>query len=273
MGQLQLKEVPEDVDKSYYIKTSGQSFNQFMRECKEVERDYEKFDSLLDKYTNLSGVHRSMFADVFTHYISHGVPELETISLIKATFDKHLTLYPDARLIDLGTGSGVFPWLLHRSGIPKDKIIAVDLPLEQRTQRCPNSFWDNIIEDENYICDKNDMVLVVWGFGRYYALDRYLLNGGSCVVILGEDSDGCTFPANFFTVKNHSEVYAEVLPAGMESIPGLEPDYVRRGKAPSAELKNIMKGWNTETYHVMGAKKMSSPDYLTINTRERKDEI
>ena len=219
------KPVHEDLDESYYKKCTGFSYNEFLDECKNINNDYEKFDRVLEKYISMEGFKRSMFRDIFISYVSFAVPTHQVIEIIYQTFMKHLERYPDAKLIDLGCGSGVFTWLLYRKGIQRDKLIAVDVPSEKKTQKFSATYWNDIIEDENYIINPNDMVFIGWG---YFSIKKHVNNGCKCILILGEDDDGCTLTADYF--KDNKE-------------------------------------WNVIKYEVLGGANMLTSDYLTINTR------
>jgi len=125
------------------------------------------------------------------------IPAPETIQLIYLAFSQHQEMHPTAKFVDMGTGSGVFCWLLHRAGIPRDRLIAVDLPEDMKTQEFAHCYWDDIIRDAGYTPNEEDFLFIAWGYEEdtieeeiWPPIQRYVDAGGCCVAILGDD--GCT---------------------------------------------------------------------------------
>jgi hypothetical protein len=65
MGNTAIEQVSPEFDAGYYKKITGYSYNEFISECKEIDRDYIKFDVLLNKYTIMLGFNRIMFREAF----------------------------------------------------------------------------------------------------------------------------------------------------------------------------------------------------------------
>jgi hypothetical protein len=120
----------------------------------------------------------------------------------------------------------------------------VDVAPEKQTQEFTATYWDEIIRQEDYIINNEDIVLIGWGYGCYPSLSRYITDGGTCVVIIGEDEDGCTLPANFLC----SMAMASPLAISKE---------------------NNADCWEVEHHAVLGGANLITPDILTINTRYR----
>lgn len=255
MGNTQVNPVPAELDVGYYQKLTGLSYNQFLKDCQELGTDYDKFDRLMETYTKITPVpYRSMFRDLFVSYISFAVPTPKAIKILYEAFKEHLKQYPNAKFVDFGAGSGVFCWLLHRAGIPKDQLLAIDLPSKEpekttrfnkfpegsteqetlsflfagtKTHEFCHTFWE-ITETPAYVANPEDLLFVGWGYGCGGVIDQYEGDGGKCLIILGELEDGATYPADEFS--KH-------------------------------------EGWKVEYFQVLGSMNTLSPDILSINTR------
>lgn len=245
----------------------------FEEECKKVKRDYSKFDQVLDKFMKSKG--KTCLVEPFNMYFGFSVPGPNIISMIYDTFMNHRKLYPTAKLVDLGTGSGIYPWLLNREGIAKDDIVAVDLPTKEQLQSFGSCYWDNIVRDNSYTPNADDMVFISWGYGRYASLDRYLLAGGKCVIIIGERR-GATLHVDFFSIdwdiyktrEDSDEENSSDIEDVQKVFQGLyiAPDSIMRGSIPEGDLKVTIKGWNTKMYQIDTVNVLSQ-DYLSINTK------
>jgi hypothetical protein len=231
--------------------------------CSEIKGDYSRFDKVLEEFQKTKA--KTCLVEPFNLYIGFSVPEKRIIDLLYTTFTTHLEKYPGAKLVDLGTGSGIYPWLLSRKGIAKEKLLAVDLVLGELTQKFECSYWD-ILRHSDYVPHINDMVFISWGYGRYPSLDTYLLNGGKCVVILGE-IDGITLDVQLFSNKVLDT------PEYAIDFPECDEDYIDlTGKEMSDEMKEVTKGWDVEMYSVLTLN-MWSQDYLSINTKYIADRL
>lgn len=189
--------VPQPVetafDEGYYIKMTGFSYNAFLQSCQEINADYERFDAVMKTYTSMRDFYRTLHREPFVHYIGFAVPTPECIQHIHAVYQRHVKEFPDGRLVDVGAGTGVFCWLLHRAGIPAEKLIALDLP--RPTHPSGTKYWP-ITEDEEYSPGKEDVLLVCWGNCCWEVVERYIAADGKRVMILGEAEGGCTIPWN-----------------------------------------------------------------------------
>ena len=213
----------------------GSEFSEdFEKECLDVINDYEKFDVLLHDYMNYMLTYNDFQCltkrNIFVKSISYGVPSPRSIDLVVEAFKKHCLIFPNAKLIDLGSGSGVFTWLFHRNGIEKNKLVALDRK-DNKTHKFKLKFW-KITEDDNYIIHKNDAVFCSWGSIRGNIIDNYIDKGGNCMIIQTENGYVAYPPADFFIDENG----------------------------------NVKSGWKVESHKIFP----SIPggyEYISINTR------
>ena len=90
----------------------------------------------------------------------------------------------------------MFTWLLYRKGIPCDKLVALDLPEEDKTHRFRSKFW-NIRTD--YDISKDDIIFIGWGgSGIDDIIFKYINEGGKCIIIQGEIGY-CTFTTDYIS--------------------------------------------------------------------------
>lgn len=125
----------------------------------------------------------------YNKYIGWGIPSPIAVNTIYKAYMDHCKRYPAAKLIDYGAGTGVYSLLLENMGILRDKLIAVDLPV--KTHATQREFYPLLI-DNKYCVHPDDVMLVVWGSNCYDGVQKYILNGGKCLIIQGEVK-GCTF--------------------------------------------------------------------------------
>jgi hypothetical protein len=195
--------------------------------------------SLVDDYVLLMNKYALTVKIIYNHIIGWALPSRETCNHVLMTYEKHIEKYPDAKIIDLGAGSGIFSYMFNEMGIPGDKILAVDMKIPTHTNPEKRNFWP-IHNCDNYVADKNDILFIAWGI---YALDTivsdYNERGGTCVIIVGE-MDGCTYsPGKFLEYgDDHFYIYPYV---------------------PKNE-------WTVNTHFVPAAAKLSS-ETLSVNTR------
>jgi hypothetical protein len=96
----------EQSNSSFHFDMS--QITEFQNECKNIKRDYNKFDIVLDKFIK-SGNNRICFIETFNTYIGFSIPSADIISIIYDTYTNHQRIYPNAKLVDLGTGSSSIP--------------------------------------------------------------------------------------------------------------------------------------------------------------------
>jgi hypothetical protein len=91
----------------YNITFDSEAYTNTLQEC---IGDYDEFDELLKVYNNRnkSEPNSHIMKGLFVEYISYAVPEENVIKLMVEAFKKHLLIYPNAKLIDLGCCTGVF---------------------------------------------------------------------------------------------------------------------------------------------------------------------
>lgn len=191
----------------------GFSYNDFLERALDVGRDYEKFDVLLKEFLSVSPMRRSMARDIFVQLFSFAIPAPATIDLLYDAWVKHQAKYPTANLVDLGCGTGLFLWLLRRAGVAEERLIGLDLPLDQ-ARPFQRTYWDAVIRDDSYVIKPEDFVLVAWGDNSTQRwgdnstqrwgdncedeADSYLTSGGKCLAILGEKEGDATYPWDRF---------------------------------------------------------------------------
>ena len=188
--------------------------------CKEAVTK-EEFFELVDIYSELFKAYIMSIKTIYNTLIGWALPSKLVCETVYATYLNHIKAYPDAKIIDLGAGSGIFSYMFHQMGIPNDRIIAVDLEKPTHSNPEQRKFW-NITKNSNFEFDPIDILFVAWGSGIYGNVDKYCDNGGTCVIILGETGDGCTFPSDYlseneqWTVESHhvpgpASAYSEYL--------------------------------------------------------------
>ena len=93
------------------------------------------------------------------------------------------------RIVDMGSGTGLWSYLLRARGLP---VLAVDLP---EGERWPTS-RTYVKPVTTYHQEPGDMLLVTWGCSSS-SIDEFVANGGQAIVIQGEDEYGCTVPYTY----------------------------------------------------------------------------
>jgi hypothetical protein len=130
---------------------------------------------------------------IYNQYIGYALPEKETCEIIVNTWKQ----FPNKKLVDFGAGYGAFCKVFNHLGIPAEKLLAVDLIKSSHCIEKNDYFWP-IHRDNNYIIDIDDILFIAWGTKMDHILEDYITRGGSCVIILGEMTGGCTFPSDIF---------------------------------------------------------------------------
>lgn len=136
------------------------------------------------------------YRQIYNRFIGWGLASYHTCKLI---YDYWLA-HSECCIVDLGAGRGIFCCILHFLGIPKEKLIAIDLHIEEKT------FWPIQKVNENYQVPKDAILFISWGSMNGSSrpnVDDYVARGGSQIIILGETEGGCTLESDCF--KNHSQ--------------------------------------------------------------------
>lgn len=155
------------------------------------------------------------YRDIFVSFASYAIPSDQAIDQIVTWFNEYRKISPTAKFVDFGAGSGLFSLLLNDAGIPKDSLIAIDKSDKNKKLHKFGRKYFDIIEDENYKVDPNDIFFVAWGFIHGNALEDYIEKGGRCVIILGENEGGCTHPSgDYFKDDKEWNVINIKVPAG-----------------------------------------------------------
>jgi hypothetical protein len=166
-----------------------------------------------DKLIFASSVYKTMF----NQYIGWAVPSDIVINTIYETFMEHKKQFPNARLVDLGAGTGIYCRLLQARGIDMKDLVALELVHSTHFKNPKYFFPMTLTNDKNYELHTDDVVLIAWGTSSVRdVLQSYVDRGGSCVIIQGECSDGCTFPADEFELNKEWDV--RFLPQSLPSL-------------------------------------------------------
>lgn len=127
-------------------------------------------------------------------------------------------------------------------GIPKEKIVAIDLENPTHMHPKQRKFWEITLLN-NYEIKPYDILFVAWGSGIGQQVNNYAENGGKCVILLGETKDGCTFPSDYFIPDKYDLEKKEI------------------------KIENPVSEWESESHHVIGPASQYS-EYLTVNIRK-----
>ena len=200
--------LPRDAD-DFFLQTTGLSHSAFQEMLLGSSESYEKFDAMMNTYIALGNSKRLNHRMAFVRHVAFALPAPETIQAINRAFLTHQETFPAARFINMGAGSGIFCWLLQRAGIPREKLVAVDLPEDRKTQEFICCYWDDILRDESYTANPEDLLFVAWGYEQdegdvlevpliscWTPIQRYIDVGGQYVMILGEGEGGVTTPCD-----------------------------------------------------------------------------
>jgi hypothetical protein len=127
--------------------------------------------------------------DYYNKHIGWTIPSWEMLSQIKSI---HKQL--NTPICDYGSGSGLLSHLL--------KLMDCDVYGVDRKKG-----WKNVgkfhrpditvDEEECYPVPSDHIFLISWGYltGKVSPLNEYVEHGGKCVIIIGEDNEGCTYPS------------------------------------------------------------------------------
>ncbi len=197
------KFMKKDIEKSIELDTQLAEFSNFMSFEKLCIKGNTKEDifELVDLYENLYDSYLFKIKKLYNCYIGWALPSSHVCKIIYKTWCEHIKIYKDARIIDVGAGSGIFSLMFHKMGIPRDKIIAIDIETQTHTNPKQRKFWD--ITTEDFKINSSDIIFVGWGSGTSEIVDNYSIYG-SCIILLGE-IEGCTFPSDYFENADYFE--------------------------------------------------------------------
>lgn len=179
----------------------------FINMCKNA-KTVEDLLALVDmgiKYTGSNGFFKGglFFKLIYNMCIGWAIPSPQALDIIAGTFKQHLERYPNARLIDVGAGTGLYSALLThpvegRFCIPKEKMIALDV--DPKTFGTTKEFYHITLvkQGEEFTINPEDAILIAWGSGCGAVVDRYEKDGGTCIIIQGEGDGGCTYSTDTF---------------------------------------------------------------------------
>lgn len=167
----------------------------FVKLCKTATTLDEIYD-LVDVFRSLYRAESSVYR-IYNMLIGWALPSKEVCDIVYATYQNQIKQHPDARLIDLGAGSGIFSHIFHQKGIPSNKIVALDLKDPAYSWETQRHFW-KITVNNKYKFKPNDILFVAWGGnGIEEEVDRYCKSGGTLVIILGTKGNFNLHP-NYF---------------------------------------------------------------------------
>lgn len=165
----------------------------FRKQCGDAKTPQDVFDLAEYMWQDLQKGERR--TDIFTYqkYIGYALPHRTTCERIVAFWK---TTGNERRVVDLGCGSGVFCYVLHFLGIPKECLMAVDLPKPTHDTEKYKPLW-TIHREDNYRVYPKDILFIAWGTsGVTKQVEQYVEDGGDCVIILGETD--MTFACDYF---------------------------------------------------------------------------
>ena len=126
--------------------------------------------------------------DAYNTMIGWTIPSRTMLSVIQ-----QLQKESGKRICDYGSGKGLLTYLLRKIGC---NVRSVDKYINTQ---CFSKLDVVLSCKGTYKIHPNDILLMSWGLYNSSMLERYVRNGGTCVVIIGEDEDGCIYPPyNFF---------------------------------------------------------------------------
>lgn len=147
------------------------------------------------------GVLTNCMKSAFNLTLGWTIPDKIIVDGIAEAYKKHAG-GAKAKVVDYGSGVGLISHLLNIEGIPTisvdEKIINGRVFVKPRVVK-------------NYIVNPKDILLISWGLDKdthesdhfYNVVQKYIIDGGKCVIIIGEVESGCTFPADYFSANKH----------------------------------------------------------------------
>lgn len=246
---------------------SAPQLRRFVTLCFEAVTLEEIF-KLVDLYQHLYRGYVTSVKTVYNSTIGWAMPSQKACSLMYSTWSAHVEKYPGARFIDVGAGTGIFSYVMSLHGVPREKIVALDLENPTHRMYGQRRFWQCVTAVD---IAPTDMLFVGWGSDTDDIIDDYVNSGGHCIVILGETAGGCTFPSDYVIRHCLSEC---------EDCAKAEDDHIDSGPSDSEmecvgwfgerlcrEIKCERLGWSSKMHQVPGASSFVC-EYISINVRE-----
>jgi len=183
---------------------------------------------IIDEYANGDYRNHTYTTKMLYHFmVGYAIPSTNALEMVSGWMKKILMSKPKTRFVDIGSGSGVWEYLLSELyGIPLSSMLCVDVSEADDDHFSYYShFVPPDIRNPDYVVDKGDVFWCNWGLGMHTHLQKYIDNGGWCCILLGEGGMGCTSPSG-----NHfqEEEYEEEWDAVVVKVPGglLFSDYL-----------------------------------------------
>ena len=212
----------ETSDLSFCVKELNNTFYNFLRG--EMPARAKEFETMCIKAKNAQDIQAIVefaLADnysiwfypkgVYNEHIGWGLPTDQVCFNVSALWQH----YPSSRIVDMGAGSGLFCLMFHDAGVPADKLLAIDKIKPSKQWKTTHQFWP-IQHCDDFEVPIDDIFFLAWGGETKSRLTSYIERGGWCVVILGEDDDGCTFPADYLA-ENDEWHYISIYVDGLAS--------------------------------------------------------
>jgi hypothetical protein len=214
-------------DDTMMAKSMINNFEAICIDCVENGVTQDKVNELVETHYQFQlkfNFTMGVFKTLYNFYLGWGIPssrkgmfftrfnkkedshyhEKSVVDHVMETFHVHLQEHPDAKLIDLGGGSGLFSSLFSQyasSGkggkiIDSRKIVCVDLT-EPTHGTDEFNFYPITRCSRNVKVAPQDMIFISWGTDLYHIVDQFIKDGGKRYVVYGETKDGCTFPSDY----------------------------------------------------------------------------
>ena len=207
-----------------HLPVEYRSISQQFQEMCESAKSVDEIKAVIAKAESTIGPEHykngMLFKDIYNLYIGWALPTQKALNIIYKAWDIHVKKYPDARLIDVGAGTGVYCLLLQDMGVPINKLVALDI--EPKTHKTCRNFFPLTIHKDDFEIHENDFLLICWGYG--YDFEKYI-EKVKCVVIQGEQSDGCTYPTDALIDDDSGEIKEGWKMETFKNIPSLALPY------------------------------------------------
>lgn len=183
-----------------------------------TKSEYEKD---LKKFREMKSSERDVFRNnVILKKWAYGLPNPLMIRLVSHWINVHLKYDPSIKFCDVGAGSGLWLFLLHQEGVPKQNLVGFELNKSEVQNSFEKIHWP-ITFDSNAKIDPKDILFISWGYSLEKVVDDYVKAGGHCVIILGESkSSGLNSPAGDYFKDNPDWISNQI---------GVDPSFAYSG--------------------------------------------